>query len=421
MIPGSVLPCGSPMTVEAQSFESGSNGSDGALNLTSPGTILFDPKSFNPPLDPDGDNIYHFTTINIAAGVTVKLSGRIFSGPVFWLASGAVQINGTIDLNGEDGYTQTSMLTSRIPSVPSAGGYAGGVGGRHSSQPILSLIPQPGNGPGRGAATGPIGFNKFGSNGGSGSFSGNPFLVPLVGGSGGGGGAHGVSDPNSTLVGSGGGAGGGAILIASSTSITFASGTITANGGAGGIGAVAGNCGDPFGAGGGGSGGAIRLVAPVISGSGTLSAISRNPNMCGQGGLGGPGLIRLEAFQQTCNCGLNNTPTRFATPFAVFLPTALPSVRVVSVAGAPVSQNPSGSFQIPDVIINSGASVPVVIEARNVPVGIVVSLHLFSETGSDQFVDSPPLSGTDQLSTATVSVGFPSGFTRGFVRATWTQ
>ena len=37
----------------AQSFSSGSNGSDGALNLTTPGTILFDPKAFNPPLDPD--------------------------------------------------------------------------------------------------------------------------------------------------------------------------------------------------------------------------------------------------------------------------------------------------------------------------------------------------------------------------------
>lgn len=32
---------------------------------------MFDPKASNPPLDPDGDGIFHFTTITIAAGVTV--------------------------------------------------------------------------------------------------------------------------------------------------------------------------------------------------------------------------------------------------------------------------------------------------------------------------------------------------------------
>src|SRR5437016_14297457 len=32
------------------SFDAGSNGSDGALNLTTPGTIIFDPRTFNPPL-----------------------------------------------------------------------------------------------------------------------------------------------------------------------------------------------------------------------------------------------------------------------------------------------------------------------------------------------------------------------------------
>src|SRR5438270_208703 len=58
----------------SQTFSSGSTGIDGALNLTTPGTILFNPKTFNPPLDQDGDNIYNFTTINIGAGVTVKLT-----------------------------------------------------------------------------------------------------------------------------------------------------------------------------------------------------------------------------------------------------------------------------------------------------------------------------------------------------------
>jgi hypothetical protein len=52
-------------SAQAQTFDSGSNGSDGALNLTTPGTVIFDPSTFAPPLDQDGDNVFHFTTITI--------------------------------------------------------------------------------------------------------------------------------------------------------------------------------------------------------------------------------------------------------------------------------------------------------------------------------------------------------------------
>src|ERR1017187_3137551 len=88
---------------QAQSFSSGSTGTDGALLLTTPGTILFDPHTFAPPLNPSGDNVYHFTTIYIAKDVTVKLSAKLLNGPVFWLAQGPAQIDGTIDLDGADG------------------------------------------------------------------------------------------------------------------------------------------------------------------------------------------------------------------------------------------------------------------------------------------------------------------------------
>src|SRR4051812_44244551 len=77
----------------AQTVSSGSNGSDGALNYTTPGTYYFDPKAFNPPLNPAGDNVFNFTTINIASGVVVKVSSKILTGPVYWLAQGAVIIN----------------------------------------------------------------------------------------------------------------------------------------------------------------------------------------------------------------------------------------------------------------------------------------------------------------------------------------
>jgi hypothetical protein len=177
----------------AQSFSSTSTGSDGALNLTTPGTIVFNPKSFTPPLDPAGDNIFNFTTINIAAGVTVQLSGQVLTGPVYWLAQGAVTINGTITLNGAEGYSCGTLPNPalRIPSVPGAGGYAGGIGGL-----VIDTYTdqgQPGSGPGGG---------PYNSSNGNATFSGNPFLVPLIGGSGGAGGGG--------SCGGGGGAGGAA-------------------------------------------------------------------------------------------------------------------------------------------------------------------------------------------------------------------
>jgi hypothetical protein len=358
--------------------------------LTTPGIIVFDPKSFNPPLDADGDGIYNFTTINIAADVTVKLSGKIFSRPVIWLATGPVTINGNIDLNGDNGHIATNISSVRAPSIPGAGGYSGGVGG-NASNPTMQA--QPGNGPGGGAATA------------GGTFTGNVFLVPLVGGSGGGGG----NTPGQ--FGPGGGAGGGALLIASSDSISLVgvagsgNGRLAANGGCPGTNQV-----------GGGSGGALRLVAPTISGNGTIQTSG-----CGNGG---DGRVRIEAFNhQYAFTNGNGSPAAnvtTASPSNVFLP-AFPTVRVVSVAGVPVNQSPTGSFQMPDVSINSASPVTVVIEARNIPVGTVVKLHLFSENGADQFVDTTPLAGTSQTSTATASVVFPTGFSRGFVRATWTQ
>jgi hypothetical protein len=169
----------SALLVRAQSPTGRSTGADGALELTTPGIVVLDPRSFSPPLNPSEDNIFQFTTIHIGAGVTVKLSSRKLTGPVFWLAQGPVQIDGTIDLSGDDGGVR--------PSLAGAGGYPGGA------------PRNPGYGPGK--------------------FKLNAFLVPLVGGSGGNGGET-----------DGGGAGGGALLIASNTSITI-NGAIVTNGG----------------------------------------------------------------------------------------------------------------------------------------------------------------------------------------------
>jgi hypothetical protein len=167
------------IAIHGQWFGTGSTGSDGALSLTTPGTVVFDPSSFKTSPNSRSSNIYNFTSIYIASGVTLKLSSEFLIGPVFWLAQGPVQIDGTIDLDGADG--------GRAPSLAGAGGFPGGAPRRSGYRP---------NG-----------------------FRPNAFLVPLVGGAGGDGGEL-----------TGGGAGGGALLIASSASITL-NGVVTANGG----------------------------------------------------------------------------------------------------------------------------------------------------------------------------------------------
>src|SRR6266849_6241281 len=137
---------------QTQTFNSGSNGSDGALNITAPGTYVFDPKSFSPPLNPAGDNVFNFTTINIASGVTVKLTSKVLNGPIIWLAQGPVTINGVIDLNGDDGHPSSTLLSLRVPAAGGAGGYGGGVGGVLVAGNTNLPAPQPGNGPGGGIA-----------------------------------------------------------------------------------------------------------------------------------------------------------------------------------------------------------------------------------------------------------------------------
>src|SRR5713226_1346366 len=156
------LAVGAPR-IEAQTFSSGSDGSDGPLAPSGPpGTVvLFDPTQFHGTQV--GANIFNFTTITIPQGVTVKLSGNVLNGPVFWLAQGNVDIDGGVDLSGGNGASQTNNPFARVPSVPGSGGYSGGVGGNIAQSAL------PGDGPGGGAAGTQV------VNSGSGMFSGNQF------------------------------------------------------------------------------------------------------------------------------------------------------------------------------------------------------------------------------------------------------
>jgi hypothetical protein len=375
--------------IYSQSFSSGSTGADGALTLTTPGVIKFDPKSFTPPLNPAGDNVFNFTTITIASGVVLKLSGRTFSTPIYFLATGPVKIDGGIDITGENGHPATNIASERVPSAPGPGGYPGGVGG---SAPGTPTPPMQGSGPGGGAPGSP---GVAASNG---TFTGSTYLIPLLGGSGGGGGGSPTSCGAPTYAG-GGGAGGGAIVIASSVSITLSStlGTdgIFANSGAGGC--TAGH----------GSGGAIRLVAPVISGATEVQTDQVGP----------PGLIRVEAFQRSLGC-CTRGPIVFSLPFRVLTPAtqSQPSIQVTTINGVPVNANP---FSFPDLTINASSPVTVIVAAQNIPVGTVPKILVYSEFGPDQTVACSALQGTLLASTCSASITFPTGGTRGFVKANW--
>lgn len=385
----------SATVASAQSFESGSSGTDGALVVTTPGTYDFYRNNLaisSQQLDQDKDNIFHFTEVTIGSDVTLRLTGQHFPEPIVWLTSGEVKILGNLNLDGENSLQVSTA--ERRPSIPGAGGYSGGTGG-DNSKPAY-----PGTGPGGGIA-GVLGGPGHVYQGRGGVFSGNQFLVPLIGGSGGGGGLE-PCCPGSRS----GGAGGGALLIASSVSINISE-RVSANGGNGTNFHVLGN-------GGGGSGGGIRLVAPLIYGSGQLEA---------RGGpaqhSGGNGVIRVESFLKQFS-DVSNPQAIAASPYNLFLDRQiLPKIKVVSIDGIAVSTNVSGFFEMPDVSFENAEDVAIEIVASGVPPGTTVDLQFFSENAPDKSVQTPPLAGTMGQSSVTADVQVPLGFSRGFARAKW--
>jgi hypothetical protein len=107
----------------------------------------------------------------------------------------------------------------------------------------------------------------------------------------------------------------------------------------------------------------------------------------------------------------------------VIPPTAPPSALKVTslvVGGVtiPINANP---FSFPDATINSSVPVIVNVQAQFIPVGTVPGIIVISETGADQTVNCSPLVGTLQQSTCSSSITFPTGGSRGLVKATWTQ
>ncbi|HWB02790.1 MAG TPA: hypothetical protein VG796_07170 [Verrucomicrobiales bacterium] len=364
---------------------SGSDGHDGALNPAS-----------NMEIDmadhPDG--IYHYTSVNIPAGVGVTFKPNANNTPVVWLVQQTCTINGQVSLDGA-GHTAPGGM----------GGPGGGKGGNAGNAVTASA----GFGPGGGAVGawgGSASYGSVGSDGGAGQAQagpiyGNNFVLPLMGGSGGGG-----SRFNEAY---GGGGGGGALLIASSQSITV-NGAITALGG---------NCeafstfSDPPVAGGGaGSGGSVRLVAPSLGGTGAISVIGGYTRFAFSiGNFAGSGRVRLDALESNFSGSISGLVTKGFQP--IILPAAGQGIQlsIASVAGSAVPENPSAMQAKPDVIIPAQQNnpVPIVVKCTHIPLNTEISVVVHPTNGSDVTAVGINGAGTLAASTATISLNMPRG------------
>jgi hypothetical protein len=398
---------GAAFHAQAQTFDSGSTGADGALNPTVNTEVV---------LPPSG--ILNYSSVNIPSGVTVTFKRNTLNTPVVLLVLGNATIAGTISVNGSNATAVGSAGDGNQgddgqPGRGGPGGFDGGRGGPSLVQMNPSLGGA-GLGPGGGlgetsARNGCGGYgaghavsgagNNCDSNG-AGTAYGSSLVLPLIGGSGGGGG-HGRTNSE----GAGGGGGAGAILIAAGGTLNV-TGAIYADGGWGGFAAGT----DVGSWGGGGSGGAIRLVATAVAGNGVLQAIGG----CA-GGSGSfescwapssKGRIRIEGFSITRTQPSNPADTK-DTPGPVFIPNS-PTIRIASVAGQSVPATPTGNADVtlPTAVVNP---VTVTFESTNVPLGNTIALTVTPANGTPTSAVSTAIAGSLAAGTASVQVTLPQG------------
>ena len=342
------------LTAQGQGFSSGSTGADGALDLST----MNCPNNICEVQLPES-GIFNYTTVNIPAGKELRFKRNLWNTPVIMLAQGNVTIGGTVSVsaiivpgNDQNGYSRRT---------PGPGGFYGGANG------------QPGFGPGGGQGGG-----QNCPQAALGRWIGPLSLVPIIGGSGGGSGCSG----------NGGGGGGGALVTASSTSIALSSGAnIYALGLLG------------FGYGS-GSGGAIRLVSNSLNVAGRLGACVENfENTWG----GNCGVVRLEAPSGSLAFTGSSNPAAVLSPInPVVVPSAPPSLTIISIGGYAVPSYAGTRFDTVDLLLPNQLTDPitVVVRGNNIPLGTQVDVRAVN--GSPQATYTPgTLSGTFESSTAT--------------------
>jgi hypothetical protein len=339
-------------------FDSGSNGSYGAMNITADTTLAM-----------PNDGTFHCTSITVAAGATLKFTPNSLNTPVYLLATGDVTISGTIDVNGSQG------------GAAGPGGFAGGKGD------ALGLSPGDGHGPGAGKSGSNGGSAAYGTVGGGDSGHGNVYgsvlLVPMVGGSGGG-----------ASTGSGGG---GAILIASNSRIDVdTSGIIFSNGGAG----------ASYGGYEVGSGGAIRLLAPVVAGDGALYV--QGGQVVGYDSYAGNGRIRIDCMDRRSvrlRYYPDSTTVSLGANMMTFPPNP-PHLDITQAAGTniPVGTGNAVSITLPQ---DSAPNRTVTVQATNFGKVIPIRVVLTPDNGSSVSYDAEIDNSAVGSASMTVNVVVP--------------
>jgi hypothetical protein len=358
-----------------------SDGSDGALNLTS-GTNLIDLRLAvtgnwtNSNSANAGKGIYDptqwavvfkYSSVNIASNAYVIFTNHPTHAPVVWLVSGNVTNNGDVNL---DGGAPSNIDPLNLPE-PGPGGFRGGARAQ--------------TGLGYGCGFGPGG----GSLNDSGSYStyhpyGNPQILPLIGGSGGG------SYNGCIAFGVNGSSGGGAILIAASGKIVV-NGQIHANGNADG-------CTE------GGSGGGIRLIADQILGNGTISAAGIYL-----------GRTRLEA-NSVSSALLVNPPTIAAAPSPLIIfpdYTSAPVVKVVSVAGLSAPADPLAKMSAAgdDLTLATTNTVSILLQTSNFPTNGTVNVYIKPRNSAQSILPASFVSGNTNQATWQLTTLLPTSHT----------
>jgi hypothetical protein len=388
----------------AQSFESGSDGSDGALFVPADTELIIDlgnaltgPWDTEIPLEAAGDGIYDsdnwavvfkYTTIDIELGATVRFINHPKNPPVVWLAEGSVTIDGEVNLDGGDG---ADVLAGGY-AIPGPGGFEGGTGS------FNGIFASAGFGPGGGGVGDGGGFGQMGEGSNGGDSYGSDGMIPIIGGSDGGG------RPNTT---SRGGAGGGSILIGSSGEIAFGQfAELSVRGG---------NPSANTSNSGAGSGGGIRLVAnEILSSGGDIFAFGGTT-----GDDGGHGRIRLEATDIAFAGSIGPTAEISFAPSPIFS-DLVPTLEATVVDDIPVPTDPDAGIRTTDLEIENPNDVVIEIAATNIPIGTTVTVIVIPAHGERFEVDSDPLSGTFESSGTTAMVSIPPGRVEIQLRANWT-
>jgi hypothetical protein len=375
---------------------SGSNGSDGLFNPTSTNTVI--------DMADHPTGIYQYTSVNIPSNVVVRFVPNANNAPVVWLVQGSCTIAGVVDVSGVS-------ATNTTGARGGPGGFSGGSGGNTGGV---------GMGPGGGFPEGSMGISaSYGGLGtrppcersnltnGVGPVYGNPFLLPLLGGSGGAGSTNWVT---------GGGGGAGAILIAVSGQIDL-NGSIRAVGGAGSVQSY--NAWPYTFQGGGGSGGGVRLVASRLAGTGTIDVSGGVGSWyydnyycgCSCTGRGGSGRVRLDVLANTFGGNVVGVFSQGYQPIIIPAGGQVAQLWVTSVGGVGVAAPPTGNLAVPDAVVSAqqASPVPVVVTCANVPVGTAITVSVRPSIGPVVSAVGYNSTGTLASSAATVMVNIPRG------------